>query len=268
MKSSNPNSRRAVILLGIVAALSTTLACSHKQKQTAASQQSEIATVRPAALKTVIPAAPQSEIVKVENKDVVSSKTPAVKLVTYRSRDYGVSFVYPWQYKYVNAKTIANNESLLPKSDGFEDQFTLARVDIPKGFYPDTNFESAYFTLSLDQDINQEQCESSLKTSADAKLPVETMNGVNFAWVETNDGGRGEASKIRNYAAYANDTCYEVELGVKTKNDHGLARDVDPDQVMHRLEAMLKSVKVQSDSKMGGPQLESSVEVPTTTAQK
>src|SRR5579859_5283567 len=29
--------------------------------------------------------------------------------VTYKSRYYGVSFVYPWQYAFVNAKTIAKS---------------------------------------------------------------------------------------------------------------------------------------------------------------
>jgi hypothetical protein len=37
-----------------------------------------------------------------------------------------------------------------------------------------------------------------------------------------------------------------MELGVKTANEEGLAREVDPDQVMRRLNAILQTVKVQS----------------------
>jgi len=37
--------------------------------------------------------------------------------------------------------------------------------------------------------------------------------------------------------------CYEIETGVKTKND-GKQREVNPDQVMKRLEPILMSVNI------------------------
>jgi hypothetical protein len=75
-------------------------------------------------------------------------------------------------------------------------------------------------------------------------VKTEKVNDTEFSWVESNEGGKGTASKVRNYVAYANDSCYEIELGVLTNNADGLAHEVNPDQVMSRLEGMLKSVKV------------------------
>jgi hypothetical protein len=252
MKSSI-NNRRAAVVLGTIAALLTNIACS-KPKENVVSQKPIDAIVRPAALKTVAAMDSKPVTQAVEAKDISQVKSPVAKPITYRSRDYGVSFVYPWQYKYSSAKTIANVESLQPKSDGFESQFTLIRVDIPKGFYPDTNFDSGYFTLSLNQDLSQDECKSMMN---DTKLS-DTINGVEFHWAESSTGGHGEASKVRNYVAFANDTCYEIEMGVKTKSDRGLVREVEPDQVIQKLEAILKSVKIADGSPVGGTQLKSS----------
>jgi hypothetical protein len=256
----------AAILLGTVAALLTNIACSSKPKEAVSSPKSIDAIARPAALNPVAFSDSQATTAAVSTRNVSQVKAPASKPVTYRSHDYGVSFAYPWQYKFSSAKSIANGDSSLPpKPDGFEGQFTLARVDIPKGFYPDTNFDSGYFALSLNPDLSQQECNSVLN---DAKLS-ETINGIEFRWLEVSTGGRGEATKARNYVAFANDTCYEVELAVKTKNDQGLAREVEPDHVMQRLEAILKSVTILPDGRSpAGTQLESSKTTQATVAVK
>lgn len=261
MKLTN-RSRRAAILLGTIAALMSTVACSNKQS----------ADISPASSKSnVIPAAyhppvEKAQPVMVAVPERVQAKSQAPKLITYKSRDYGVSFVYPWQYSYTSAKTILNgDDSLKPNSDGFEGQFTLARIDVPKGFYPDTNFDRGYFTLSLNQDISEDECESSLGTGSEGKVQTEMINGVGFKWVQTEVGGSGSASTVRNYNAFVNGACYEVELGVKSKNDQGLAREVNPDQVMKRLDSILKTVQLLPNAKPAAQQVVSSVLPETST---
>jgi hypothetical protein len=230
----------AAILLGTLAM--TTVACSTKSKPAVSSAMPASASLRPAALQTGAPVVEQPVPLVVGKK--TSAKPSAAKSIVYRSRDYGVSFDYPWQYSFVSAKAVANgDESLRPKSDGHEGQFTLARVEIPRGFYSDTDYESGYFMLSLNQDLNQQECESGL--GKDAKLETETINGAEFRWVETDSGGRGQAAKLRQYVNFTNGTCYELELGVKTSNDGGLAREVNPDQVLRRLDGILRTVKIQ-----------------------
>ena len=234
----------AAILLGTLAV--TTVACSTRSKPAVNSSSSmpESASLHPAVLQSGAPVVEQPAPVMVSKK--TSTKPSAAQPIVYRSRDYGVSFVYPWQYSFVSARAVANGgDSLRPKSDGHEGQFTLARVEIPKGFYSDTDYESGYFTLSLNQDLNQQECESVLNPGNDAKLETETINGVEFRWVETDSGGRGQAAKLRQYVTFTNGTCYELEVGVKTSNDGGLVREVNPDQVLRRLDGILRTVKIQ-----------------------
>ncbi len=239
--TSSARRGRALILLGTLMAALITIGCSSNSKPAAKPSQPADASFRPAKFDTtpaaVMAAAPVAKPAAV--------KPPASKLITYRSRDYGVSFVYPWQYAYVSAKAVARGESSLrPKSDGHEGQFTLARIEIPAGYYPDTNFQSGYFALSLNQELTEEECQAALAVGPNGKAETDTINGVEFRWTESDSGGHGSAEKLRNYVAFANDTCYEVELGVRTENENGLAREVDPDQVLRRLDAILKTVKI------------------------
>ena len=271
MKTANttnaPSIRRSrgLILLGTLAALVMTVACTSNSKPNGKTPQPVKASVQPVALKTVLPAAsePGPDVAKASTE-----KAALPKLISYKSRDYGVSFAYPRQYAYLSAKVVANGDSALqPKSDGHEGQFTVARVEVPKGFYPDTDFESGYFMLSLNQDISQEECEGSLNTGKDGKVQTQSINGVDFKWLETDSGGRGASEKLRNFVSFTNGTCYELEMGVRTRNEDGLAREVDPDQVLRRLDGILMSVKIQPEMQKAAPQLETSAETQKPVAQ-
>jgi hypothetical protein len=195
---------------------------------------------------SVIPAGAVSTT-NAETKAPSAQKSP----VTYKSRDYGVSFVYPWQYAFVNAKTIAQssaNASLRPKPDGHDSQITLARIDIPKGFYDGTDFESGYFTLSLDPQIASEsECEATFHVLEGGKIETDAVNGAGFHWIDVETAGGGQATKLRRYVTYTNGTCYEVEMGVNTRNQNGLAREVNADRVMLRLDAILRTLQIAPD---------------------
>lgn len=254
MKPANNNSQKigntcAVILFGALA-LATTVACSDGPKTAKASSKRPAETAQSAASQSLVPAAPKLEPVaakSVEKK--VAADRPKSDLMTFKSRDYGVSFQYPWQYAYLNAKTVATgDDSLKPKTDGSDAQFTLARVEIPKGYYPDTNFDSAYFILSLNQDLGEDACDATLGQDKD-KLQTTNINGMDFRWIESNSGGHGSASKVRSYVAFANGNCYELEAGLKTQNEKGLSREVNPGQVMSRLDSILNTVSVAPDEK-------------------
>lgn len=240
-------------MLGASAALAFGLACSTTHKVSSSSPEPMMkpqTAARPALLKTVAVVSPAMPNMPAD--DVVTAKVTPSKPVAFRSRDYGVSFQYPWQYAYFSARAIANgDDSLKPAPDGHDGQITLARVAIPRGFYPDTDFESAYFTLGLNQNIAEEDC-AVLAAKREA-VKKQSINGVDFQWSEADTGGHGEASKVRNYTAFANGTCYEVEMGLKTSNQDGLAREVNPDQVFSRLESILQTVKIHSELKDPAP---------------
>lgn len=232
--------RRAVILLGTLAALVAAAACSRPSRQASSSPLSSAPAVKPVALSTVVPVAaqPSPQVMRV-------TKADPVKGGNFSSRDYGVSFHYPWQYGFLNARRIARGDSSLkPKSDGHDGQFTLARVEIPQGFYPDTDFESGYFTLSLNENLDEEGCRQTLGAAHDAKLDTISIQGQDFHWLQTSSAGHGQTSTVRNYVAFENGTCYEIEIGVKTANQDGMARELDPQTVMSRLDSILQTVKI------------------------
>jgi len=254
------NNRRALLLLGTIATVLAAVACTNKPKASTSSEKPVGAMVRPVTLETSATPVVKPASAEVTEKTSPPEK-PAIKPITFKSRDYGVSFVYPWQYTFLNAKTVAKgDESLRPKPDGSDSQFTLARIEIPKGFYADTDLKNAYFTLSLNQGIAEQDCVTSVAPDKNGEVQNQSINGVNFRWMETESGGHGSANKVRNYVTFANDTCYEVEMGVKTESD-GLAREVNPDQVMRRLNAILKTVEIKSSAEnTAAPQLKSSAE--------
>lgn len=263
MKNSQPKSSykfNMLIALGTAAVLFATAACSSSPKPAAKSTQPVTASFHPAVYESAASTPAQLTAVALDETKPSVVKPPASKLVAFKSRDYGISFQYPWQYAFYNAKAIAKlDDSMKPKSDGNEGQFTLATVEIPAGFYPDSDFERGYFTLSLNQDLEQEACVASLGASESVKAQSENINGVDFQWVESEAGGRGSATKLRNYIAYTNGTCYEVQMGVSSKNERGMAKEVNHEQVMQRLDSILRTVKVsQTAQSVTTQQLESS----------
>jgi hypothetical protein len=248
---------KATILIGSLTALVTSIGCSKKKSElvTVVKQPQPITlSVRPEAPKMVAFTAsnpsPQLKMVADKSTDKAKSKD-----VVFKSRDYGVEFQYPWQYTRVGAKAIAADYSLQPQSDGLASQISLVRIDVPKGFYADTDFDNGYFIVSLNPELKEPQCEASLNWGREDKPQMLKINGVDFQWTEFESGGHGEAAKVRNYVTYVNNTCYEIETGVKTKND-GKTREVNPDQVLKRLEPILMSVKIDTPKESPAKQME------------
>lgn len=227
---------RSVALLGIAAAMAATIACSENSAPVVNASQPNATGPEPAVVQT---ADAKAELVDASVKSV----RPQSPLLTYKSRDYGVSFQYPWQYARIGPRAMQGDVGLRPTPDGHEGQFALVRINVPRGFYPDTNYQAGYFTLSLNQDLDEEKCMATLPVSNTA-VRTELVNGTEFRWVETQSGGDGSSATVRNLVNFSNGTCYEVEMGVKTQNDQGLVREVNPDQVMRRLNAILQTVKI------------------------
>ena len=235
---------KSLIVASALVIVITGVACSSKS-QSAVKSSRPVRASEPVAPESGVPAVEQPTLLSIASKTSSAVKGPGTQLITYKSRDYGVSFMYPWQYSFTSAKGLGNVDGSNETKGGKGEKFTLARVDIPKGFYPDTDFDSGYFLLSLNEDLSEQECQPTLTPVKDGKLESETINGVEFRWMQTETGGHGSASTIRSYAGFSNGTCYEVEMGVKTKNERGMSREVDAGQVLRRLERILQTVKIQ-----------------------
>ena len=236
--------RKSLMLVTALAIALAGVACSSKS-QSAVKSSRPVRASEPVAPESGVPAVEQPTLLSIASKTSSPVKGSGTQFITYKSRDYGVSFMYPWQYSFTSAKGLENLDRSDETKGGKGEKFTLARVEIPKGFYPDTDFDSGYFLLSLNEDLSEQECQSTLTPAKDGKLESKTINGVEFRWIETETGGHGSASTIRSYAGFSNGTCYEVEMGVKTKNERAMSREVDAGQVLRRLERILQTVKIQ-----------------------
>lgn len=247
MKSSVKGYTTSMLLIGALAAVASGAGCSAK-KAAVESAEVQAAPVQQSVMKPVAVATVQPVSLTATKQVASRPKPPAAKRLTYRSRDYGIAFEYPWQYAYVSARAMSRDNAGA-ESGGDGETLTLARVEIPKGFYPDTDFESAAMTVSVNQNVDEQGCYASVGAQKGSEEQTETINGVPYRWDEKDEGGHGTALKQRDYVAFANDTCYELQLMVKTSNDGAQARELDPDQVFQRLEAMLKTVKIAGEEK-------------------
>ena len=250
MKSAERNiaSTPRVGIIALVATAVTIIACTTRNKPSAAATATPTGKLVHAALRVAEPAPAAPALPKA----AAVAKPSAYKLMTFRSRDYGVSFDYPWQYAFVSARAIADRDPVLhSKADGSDGPFTLVRIEIPKGYYPDTNFDSGYLSLVLDQQVDAGGCAGALGA---APVKTDSINGIDFQWSETEVVGGGHSQRTRRYTAFRNATCYEFELGLTTSNDAGLAREVDPGKVMARLDAILKTVNIAPDKAKDVPE--------------
>jgi hypothetical protein len=270
-KSESIHEYSRIILAGTLAtAVLAIAACSTKPVQKVDATLSTHSAVKPASLQVVTSSNPPiAKAVEAKSIDKTTVKQPGAKLLRFKSRDYAVTFEYPWQYSISNAKKIFENDELQPKSDGSNGQIALARIDMPKGFYPDTDFESGYFTLSLNPDLGEQDCKAALESAKRGGARTAKINNTDFFWVESEERGKGRTSIVRNYVSFANDVCYEFELGLKTQNEDGLASEVNADRVMQRLDSILKSVKLgDAQTKPDAVELQSSIDQPKADGQK
>src|SRR5689334_4974672 len=92
---------RGIILLGTIAAAAATVACSKKSEAKFEPVQPASATVKQASLSVTTPSYSQPKSVETNNPTLAKEARmghPKSGVVSYKSRNYGVSFDYPWQY--------------------------------------------------------------------------------------------------------------------------------------------------------------------------
>ena len=193
----------------------------------------------PAAATANPPAAP---------KRIVQRRSPTA---TYTNEAYGISFRYPLSYKLKELNVPAGDAKPAALEQAMGDdpgEVPLATVQVPKSAYPKTDFDDGYFSVSANRTLTEETCKQSVITHEDSEVLTEKVNGVEFHWTE-NSGAEGQNhSEWHSYAAFANGTCYEVQLGIdtamNTEMDKKPVRKVNSDRVFSRLQAILSSMKI------------------------
>jgi hypothetical protein len=147
----------AVVFAALVLACSITVGCSsEKPKPVSATSQIPLTPPHVAdpsmAMSEVAKAAPNPTIKK------VVKKRPST--VTYDDKTYGVSFEYPRKYA-IETGDAANEiiaTSPLPVNSAQSGGVALAAVELPETTFPNTDFASAFFGVSVNKALTAEQC--------------------------------------------------------------------------------------------------------------
>lgn len=284
----NPTASR-LIFAALLLACSLTVACSSEPTKPASSA-SPVPTTQPApAIATAAP--PPAAVPALEAKPgrkKIVHKAPAT--LTYADKNSGVSFQYPRRYalKTGDAATELVSSGPIPMDFKQPGGIALAAVALPDSMYPDSDLASAFFNVSVNKTLTAGECsefsvlqgnpaapaDPAVQTAAPVATPpisklmigdMELVSGETSTGGPTPNGPREETS--RYYHVFQNGACYEFALKVATRKPDAATtaesgKRVDREEVFHRLEKILASVKINPAAAT-----EASAEVKTTSGE-
>lgn len=236
----------AAVISGLLAGCLLAVGCSKKESkptetQTSANQLTLNQPVIPTPVSSVATATPPTP------KKVVKKRPSTVK---YNDQTYGVSFRYPWQYS-VKAGDAVDSDSV-PMDFVQPGGVTAVSVDVPKGFYPETDFASAFFRVNVNKSLTEAECSQFAVPQPplpgqDAVQPAQMALGqLQMQEIEDISGEATDQADTKYYHLFQNGACYEFALGLSTEStgDDETLMPVNREKVFRRLETILATVKI------------------------
>jgi hypothetical protein len=245
----------AVVFAALLIVCSIAVGCSSDKAQPASSNNSPAMTQPTPPAVTTPPAPVMQAAAKPVHKKVVR-KAPV--MLAYADKTSGVSFQYPKKYSLKTRDSAEQLVSSAPVPMDFVQPggVAVAAVAVPETAYPKSDLGPAFFDVSVNKALTEEQCGEFLETKAASPAETGTPAAVQTAKLMIGDmelqsaetlasqGTREEASKY--YHVFENGACYEFALKVSTTNieNQGGATHVDRGDVFKRLERILATVKI------------------------
>jgi hypothetical protein len=253
-------------LLAITVALGMT-ACSSESKPAAVRQArgASQASLQPVNVSAPV-AAKASEgtgaplTSKPRSSRAVAKKRP--ETMPFHDSNYGVAFRYPWQYTLRTHGELRAEGTSAPAMKFVQPGgVRVAAVEVPSSYFPDSDLESAVFTVSLHRKMSAEQCgqfaapeisqqeprnksgeapATAEKSGTPAKVLVGGMEALEMDEVS----GQSDAAY---YHVFQNGACYEFALRLTTSDADELM-PVNHDKVFERLSRMLDTVELEADA--------------------
>lgn len=189
--------------------------------------------------------APQPSAAELAQEAQKAHEAKTRSLQLYADPDYGLSLSYPRSYLLKESSEIADdpNPLLQQRTDGSPSQQLLARIELPDNLYPRTDFLAGYLNLSVNPSLTADQCAQSIGVEEEGEAATLQIDGLSFRSLQTASDADGTHHSLREYSVYSGGVCYEIELGVVTLND-GTIAPVNQDRVFHRLDAILRTIKI------------------------
>ncbi len=262
------------IFAATLIACSLAVGCSSEKPQPATST-TQPPVVQPApqiaTAATPTPVVPVPQATKKPVHRRVVRKAPPT--VTYADKTTGVSFQYPRGYALKTGDAAAELFSADPLPMDFTQSggVPLAVVALPESTYPKSNLASAYFDVSVNKTLAADQCNEFAVPQPDPSKPSDPtvqaaaqvatppisrllIGDMELQSTETSSSADSEKEQSEEsskyYHVFENGACYEFALKVSTtKANPEPAADsgtklVDRDEVFHRLEKILATVKI------------------------
>jgi hypothetical protein len=170
----------------------------------------------------------------------------------YNEPEYGVSFQYPRNYALEEGEleeAISGAKSQTELGEEQPEAVLLATVVVPEDGYPNTTFIEGSLQFAVDPSLMPGSCKellSDLGSGGGRRTGSINIQGVLFAWAEDTTVGAEMESVERDYAGYANGTCYEFFVHVavgETGNSDGLEKQADAKKIVRHLEKIVSSVQ-------------------------
>ena len=170
-------------------------------------------------------------------------------LSTYSKSEYGVQFEYPSMYTLKEGDVVENDYWIPPQMKFITPGERIATVEILSELFPllpETDFEGAYLSFSVNNNLNSDECKRYLDNSDASFEMTETrvINSVTFYKGTRAGVVHSHYNSDEFYHAYLNGTCYEFDLGIR---NYLLAPEeirVRKDDVLFVLENILATVKL------------------------
>ena len=169
----------------------------------------------------------------------------------YNNPTYGISFRYPRNYSLEEALDSEEPTILQAQQELAAQQpgaTLVALVSIPADAYPNTNFRTGTLQFAVNPAVTPEVCRSfAVPLDGTYAFGSTSIQGVTFNWRQRGWAAMGTGSLNRDYAGYANGTCYELFLEIVTGSnpDHDPGtKDADEVKVMHRLGKIVDTLQI------------------------
>jgi hypothetical protein len=193
-----------------------------------------------------------------ETKPVAKPTPRESAFSTYSNPDYGIEFRYPRNYALEEGALedgapeddagVRSEEELKSEQPG---AVLVATVVVPDDSYPNTTFAGGSLQFAVSRYLTASGCREFLTSQqGDSRGPtgVTKVQGVTFAWAE-NEAGDGDAEYFeRDYAGFANGTCYEflLRVGVGPNSEQDGVRPANEKKILSQLEKIVSSAQIQA----------------------
>jgi hypothetical protein len=178
---------------------------------------------------------------------------------TYTNPTYGVSFRYPKSDSLKEGdKADLELEGLGPVEMNFVQPggMTVSAVELPSKSYSGTDFNSAFFNVSVNSKLTQEECEQFAFPQGSETDPVAPskakVGATEFQALEGFADENAKQADVKYYHVFQNGNCYEFALGLETNLEMPKVegqtvyamKPVNHNEVFRQLNWMLSTVKI------------------------